>query len=131
MHVTAINEVPLVPAFLFSVAVQVYHCLPVLNAPHATQAAMLVAGLTIGMVFLHLHYPAGLLVGGRVHLNWHQKYGTADSAVKEAASRAKKYESAMTTTSRLHETNHPKGRLGNYGQKMAKNCPLCAIAGST
>ena len=38
---------------------------------------------------LHLHYPAGLLVGGRVQSSGHQKHGAADSAVKEAAGRAK------------------------------------------
>jgi hypothetical protein len=45
------GSVPLVSGFLFNVAVQVYHRLPVLNALHATQAPMLVAALTIGTVF--------------------------------------------------------------------------------
>jgi hypothetical protein len=56
-YVAAINKVPLVPAFLFSLAVQVYHWLPVLNALHATQAPMLVAALTIGMVFFIFTIP--------------------------------------------------------------------------
>jgi len=38
---------------------------------------------------LHLHYPAGLLVGGCVQSSWHQEHGTSDRAVKKAASRAK------------------------------------------
>jgi hypothetical protein len=38
---------------------------------------------------LHLHYPGGTLVGGRVQSSWHQEHGTSDRAVKEAASRAK------------------------------------------
>lgn len=40
-YVAAINEVPLVSEFLFRVAVQVYHRLPVFNALHAPQAPML------------------------------------------------------------------------------------------
>ncbi len=45
------ESLPLVPEFLFSVAVQIYDWLPVLNALHATQAPMLVGALTIGTVF--------------------------------------------------------------------------------
>jgi len=56
-YVAAINEVPLVSEFLFSVAVQVYHRLPVLNALHAPQAPMLVAALTIGTVFFIFTLP--------------------------------------------------------------------------
>jgi uncharacterized Tic20 family protein len=37
-YIAAINEVPFVSAFLFTVAVQVYHRLPVLNALRAPQA---------------------------------------------------------------------------------------------
>ena len=50
-YIAAINEVPLVSEFLFGVAVQVYHRLPILNALSAPQAPMLVAALTIGTVF--------------------------------------------------------------------------------
>ena len=50
-YIAAINEVPVVSEFLFGVAVQVYHRLPVLNALRAPQAPMLVAALTIGTVF--------------------------------------------------------------------------------
>jgi hypothetical protein len=88
-YVAAINEVPVVSEFLFSVAVQVYHRLPVLNALHAPQAPMLVAALNDRNGLLHLHYPAGTLVGGRFQSSWHQEHGTSDRAVKEAASRAK------------------------------------------
>jgi hypothetical protein len=44
-YIGAINEVPFVSEFLFKVAVQVYHRLP-LNTFRAPQAAMLVAALT-------------------------------------------------------------------------------------
>ena len=50
-YVAAINEAPFVSAFLFAVAVQVYHWLPVLNALRAPPAPMLVAALAIGTVF--------------------------------------------------------------------------------
>ena len=63
-YVAAINEVPLVSAFLFSVAVQVYHRLPVLNALHAPQAPMLVAALTIGTVFFIFTIPLAYWLAG-------------------------------------------------------------------
>jgi hypothetical protein len=63
-YVAAINEVPLVSEFLFSVAVQVYHRLPVLNALHAPQAPMLVAALTIGTVFFIFTIPLAHWLAG-------------------------------------------------------------------
>jgi len=56
-YIAAINEVPFVSAFLFTVAVQVYHRLPVLDALRAPQAPMLVAALAIGMVFFIFTLP--------------------------------------------------------------------------
>ena len=56
-YLAAINGVPFVSAFLFTVAAQVYHCLPVLNALRAAQAPMLVAALTIGTVFFIFTIP--------------------------------------------------------------------------
>ena len=56
--------VPLVSEFLFNVAVQVYHRLPVLNALHATQAPMLVAALTIGTVFFIFTIPVAHWLAG-------------------------------------------------------------------
>src|SRR5271166_906267 len=63
-YVAAINEVPLVSEFLFSVAVQVYNRLPVLNALHAPQAPMLVAALTIGTVFFIFTIPVAHWLAG-------------------------------------------------------------------
>ena len=63
-YVAAINEVPLVSEFLFSVAMQVYHRLPVLNALHAPQAPMLVAALTIGTVFFIFTIPLAHWLAG-------------------------------------------------------------------
>jgi len=63
-YVAAINEAPLVSEFLFSVAVQVYHRLPVLNALHAPQAPMLVAALTIGTVFFIFTIPVAHWLAG-------------------------------------------------------------------
>jgi hypothetical protein len=62
-YVAAINEVPLVSEFLFSIAVQVYRRLPVLNALHAPQAPILVAALTIGTVFFLFTIPLAYLSG--------------------------------------------------------------------
>src|SRR5215469_10908191 len=56
-YIAAINEAPFVSAFLFTVAAQVYHRLPVLNALRAPQAPMLVAALTIGTVFFIFTIP--------------------------------------------------------------------------
>jgi hypothetical protein len=63
-YVAAINEVPLVSEFLFSVAVQIYHWFPVLNALHALQAPMLVAALTIGTVFFIFTIPLAHWLAG-------------------------------------------------------------------
>ena len=63
-YVAAINEVPLVSEFLFSVAVQVYHRLPVLNALQAPQAPALVAALTIGTVFFIFTIPLAHWLAG-------------------------------------------------------------------
>jgi len=63
-YVAAINEVPLVSEFLFRVAVQVYHRLPVLNALHAPQAPMLVAALTMGTVFFIFTIPLAYWLAG-------------------------------------------------------------------
>jgi hypothetical protein len=63
-YVAAINDVPLVSEFLFSVAVQVYHRLPVLNALHAPQAPTLVAALTIGTVFFIFTIPLAHWLAG-------------------------------------------------------------------
>jgi hypothetical protein len=63
-YVAAINEVPLVSEFLFNVAVQVYHRLPVLNTLHAPQAPMLVAALTIGTVFFIFTIPLAYWLAG-------------------------------------------------------------------
>jgi len=63
-YVAAINKVPLVSEFLFSVAMQVYHRLPILNALHATQAPMPVAALTIGTVFFIFTLPLAYWLAG-------------------------------------------------------------------
>jgi hypothetical protein len=63
-YIAAINEVPFVSAFLFTVAVQVYHRLPVLNALHAPQAPMLVAALTIATVFFIFTIPLAYWLAG-------------------------------------------------------------------
>jgi hypothetical protein len=63
-YVAAINEVPLVSEFLFSLAVQVYYRLPVLNALRVPQAPMLVATLTIGTVFFIFSIPMAYLLAG-------------------------------------------------------------------
>jgi hypothetical protein len=63
-YIAAINELPLVSEFLFGVAVQVYHRLPVLNALRAPQAPMLVAALTIGTVFFVFTIPLAYWLAG-------------------------------------------------------------------
>jgi hypothetical protein len=63
-YIAAINEVPFVSAFLFTVAVQVYHRVPVLNALHAPQAPMLVAALTIATVFFIFTIPLAYWLAG-------------------------------------------------------------------
>ena len=63
-YIAAINEVPFVSAFLFTVAVQVYHRLPVLNALRAPQAPMLVAALMIGTVFFIFTIPLAYWLAG-------------------------------------------------------------------
>ena len=63
-YLAAINGVPAVSAFLFTVAAQVYHCLPALNALRAAQAPMLVAALTIGTVFFIFTIPLAYWLAG-------------------------------------------------------------------
>ena len=63
-YIAAINEVPFVSAFLFTVAVHVYHRLPVLNALRAPQAPMLVAALAIGTVFFTFTIPLAYWLEG-------------------------------------------------------------------
>ena len=63
-YVAAINEAPFVSGFLFAVAVQVYHWLPVLNALRAPQAPMLVAALAIGTVFFIFTIPLAYWLAG-------------------------------------------------------------------
>jgi hypothetical protein len=63
-YVAAINDVPVVSELLFSVAVHIYHWLPVLNALRAPQAPMLVAALTIGTVFFIFSIPMAYLLAG-------------------------------------------------------------------
>ena len=63
-YVAAINEAPFVSAFLFAVAVQVYHWLPVLNALRTPQAPMLVAALAIGTVFFIFTIPLAYWLAG-------------------------------------------------------------------
>jgi hypothetical protein len=75
---------------------------------------------------LHLHYPAGLLVGGRVQPSRRQKNGTANSAVKEAANRATNARGAMTMISRLDEDKISHGEdWGTLGKKWRK-IPHCS-----
>ena len=63
-YIAALNEVPFVSAFLLSVAAQVYHRLPVLNALRAPQVPMLVAALTIGTVFFIFTIPMAYWLAG-------------------------------------------------------------------
>jgi len=56
-YVAALNGVPFVSPFLYTVAEQVYHRLPVLSSLRAPQAPMLVAALTIGTVFFIFTIP--------------------------------------------------------------------------
>jgi len=63
-YVAAINKVSLVSEFLSSVAMQVYHRLPVLNSFRAPQAPMLVAALTVGMVFFVFSIPMAYWLAG-------------------------------------------------------------------
>jgi hypothetical protein len=63
-YVAAINEVPLVSEFLFSIATQVYHRLPILSALHAPHLPMLVAALAIGTVFFIFTIPLAYWLAG-------------------------------------------------------------------
>ena len=63
-YVAALNGVPFVSPFLYTVAAQVYHRLPVLNALRAPQAPMLVAALTIGTVFFIFTIPLAYWLAG-------------------------------------------------------------------
>ena len=58
------ESLPLVSAFLFSVALQAYQRLPVLNALHAPQAPALVAALMIGTVFFIFTIPLAHWLAG-------------------------------------------------------------------
>jgi hypothetical protein len=83
------ESLPLVSAFLFSVALQAYDSASSFERAACNPGAHAGRRTDDGNGLLHLHYPAGLLVGGRVQSSWHQEHGTSDRAVKEAASRAK------------------------------------------
>src|SRR5215471_1712194 len=63
-YVAALNGVPFVSPFLYTVAAQVYYRLPVLNALRAPQAPMLVAALTIGTVFFLCTIPLAHWLAG-------------------------------------------------------------------
>ena len=63
-YVAALNGVPFVSPFLYTVAAQVYHRLPVLNALRAPQAPMLVAALTTGTVFFIFTIPLAHWLAG-------------------------------------------------------------------
>ena len=63
-YLAASNEVPFVSEFLFNVAVQVYHRLPVLNTFPAPRAPMLVAALTVGTVFFIFTIPIAYWLAG-------------------------------------------------------------------
>jgi len=63
-YVAALNGVPFVSPFLYTVAEQVYHRLPVLSSLRAPQAPMLVAALTIGTVFFIFTIPLAHWLAG-------------------------------------------------------------------
>jgi predicted PurR-regulated permease PerM len=63
-YVAAVNNVPLVSAFLFWVAVQVYNWLTALNALRASQVPMLIAALTVGTVFFIFTIPLAYWLAG-------------------------------------------------------------------
>ena len=63
-YVAALNGVPFVSPFLYTVAEQVYHRLPVLSSLRAPQAPMLVAALTIATVFFIFTIPLAHWLAG-------------------------------------------------------------------
>jgi hypothetical protein len=63
-YVAAVNNVPLVSAFLFWIAMQLYDWLPVLNALRAPQVPMLIAALTVGTVFFIFTIPLAYWLAG-------------------------------------------------------------------
>ena len=63
-YVAAVNNVPLVSALLFWVAMRVYDWLPVLNALRAPQVPMLIAALTVGTVFFIFTIPLAYWLAG-------------------------------------------------------------------
>ena len=63
-YVAAVNNVPLLSALLFWVAMQVYGWLPVLNALRAPQVPMLIASLTVGTVFFIFTIPLTYWLAG-------------------------------------------------------------------
>jgi hypothetical protein len=63
-YVAAINNVPLMSVFLFWLAVKVYDWLPALNALQAPQVPMLIASLTVGIVFFIFTIPLAYWLAG-------------------------------------------------------------------
>lgn len=63
-YVAAVNNVPLVSAFLFWIAVRVYNWLPVLNEVRAPQVPMLIAALTVGTIFFIFTIPLAYWLAG-------------------------------------------------------------------
>jgi hypothetical protein len=63
-YVAAVNNVPLVSALLFWIAVQVYNWLPALNALGGPQVPMLIAALAVGTVFFMFTIPLAYWLAG-------------------------------------------------------------------
>ena len=63
-YVAAVNNVPLLSALLFWIAMQVYDWLPVLNVLRAPQVPMLIAALTVGTVFFIFTIPLAYWLAG-------------------------------------------------------------------
>jgi hypothetical protein len=122
-YIAPINEVPLVSEFLFGVAVQVYHRLPILNALHAPQAPMLVAALTIGTVFFIFTIPLAYWLAGVFSRAEIKSMERQTERLKRLES-SEKYESAMTTISRLHEGKSPEGKSGEQWAKNGEKLPF-------
>jgi hypothetical protein len=101
-----------------------------LNALHATQAPMLVAALTMGTVFFIFTIPLAYWLAGAFSRAGIKSMERQTERLKRLRVE-RKYENAMTTISRLHEGKSCEGKVGEQWAKMAQNCPLFAIAGST
>jgi hypothetical protein len=97
-----------------------------LNALHATQAPMLVAALTMGTVFFIFTIPLAYWLAGAF-----SRAGIKSMERQTERLKRLRVERMMTTISRLHEGKSCEGKVGEQWAKMAKNCPLFAIAGST